>query len=251
MPYLQLQNKKLWVLGPVIAAALFIMPRFANQLLADNLCPSSVYTNPTVSNGSGVYGIFNGPDTVVQPGGTPAGGVTLGAYNAPVNSNTFTLSSDKQQYCLGDTPTYSLRASLSWANQTINWTSIHNGQTTSAAFTVDFSGGWSQQGRVWQPGDEGSWQKIARINGQSRTINLSVQNCGNYVPSQPNFFNGYNGPDTVFSTNGSGQTTNNNTSANNFPSTNTSLSGGTAERPGVSVGTGAGCVVTPSHECLY
>lgn len=126
--------------------------------------------NFTVQNCGGSSGSFPTPTP------TPVGSF---------GSGSFSLSSNNQ-FCVGQTPTYTISSSPAWANQTINWTSSHNGSINSQAnFLLDGSGNWTASGNTWQSNDVGSWQKTAVINGVSQNLSFSVQNCGGSTGFNP------------------------------------------------------------------
>lgn len=109
-------------------------------------------------------------------------------YVSPV-SGSFSLSSNNN-YCVNQSPTYSISAPGSWGSQNIQWTSTHNGQiNVQNTYSLNSSGSWSATGSTWQNSDIGSWTKTAVINGQTQTLNFTVQSCG--AGSGNN--NGYNG----------------------------------------------------------
>jgi hypothetical protein len=94
-------------------------------------------------------------------------------------SGSFTLTSNNN-FCVGQTPVYTITSQSSLSGQTINWTSTHGGVTAGqSTFTLDISGYWSASGNMWGSSDIGSWQKTAVINGLTQTLTFSVQNCGN------------------------------------------------------------------------
>ena len=114
--------------------------------------------------------------------------VSMGLFSLPRAANrlsadftagSFSLTSNNN-FCVGQTPIYTIASQSSLAGQTINWTSTHGGVTAGqSSFTLDSSGYWSASGNMWSSSDIGSWQKTAAINGLTQTLTFSVQSCGN------------------------------------------------------------------------
>jgi len=164
-----------------VAVALLLLPRPAQKLSAQN----DYYYNAGSRQRQQNQNYYNYP-------------VNNQYYNSPTANSaagSFGLTSDAQTYCLGQIPTYTITAPLSWSGQTISWTSSHNGIVTQNSFMLSNNGSqsfWSASGNTWQSGDEGQWTKTALINGQNQVLTLTVQNCGN-TGSQTTSSTGFGG----------------------------------------------------------
>ncbi len=99
-------------------------------------------------------------------------------------NGTFTLTSNND-YCVGETPTYTITSPSNWANQNGQWTSTFENEIISQPnFTLDSSGSWTASGDPWQDNHIGHWKKTATINGVTKTLEFNVHTCGT-SPTSP------------------------------------------------------------------
>ncbi|MDR3642705.1 MAG: hypothetical protein P4L74_03720 [Candidatus Doudnabacteria bacterium] len=147
-----------WLFAALLATGLILLPRAADKLSAD----------------------YYGTQTGAVNGDAPAN-TTAYNYNGTTtgSSGSFSLTSNNS-YCVGQIPVYTITAPSSWGGQTISWTSAHNGAAASqTSFTLGSGGTWSASGNSWITSDVGIWTKTATISGQTQSLNINVQNCGN------------------------------------------------------------------------
>ncbi len=101
---------------------------------------------------------------------------------------SYTLTTNKTDYCVGDIPQYTITSSPALAGKKILWSSFFNGQPTGEintdyGFYLDANGFWSAYGSGWYSKDIGSWVKEANIDGVKKSVSFTVRNCAAPVPT--------------------------------------------------------------------
>ena len=109
-------------------------------------------------------------------------------YQNPGTGNISFFSNNN--YCVGQTPTYTVQAGMWAANQMATWLSSGPHGANQTTITMDNSGNFSGSGNTWSTFDIGNWTKTVTILGVSRSINFSVSSCGNN--GNQNNYNNYN-----------------------------------------------------------
>jgi len=94
-----------------------------------------------------------------------------------------TLSLKVKNFCVGDTPYYTVTGSDGLANEYIRWSSTLNGQSTGevqAGYSqyTNSSGDWSgPSSGSWKASHIGNWTKTAHVGGVDASYSFKVEDC--------------------------------------------------------------------------
>ncbi|MCX6797066.1 MAG: hypothetical protein NTX98_01130 [Candidatus Doudnabacteria bacterium] len=106
----------------------------------------------------------------------------------PTPNINFNLTTRTNEYCVGETPQYSITSSSALAGKKILWSSFLNGTATQEidadyGFYLDGSGNWSAYGNPWIPSNVGSWRKEANIDGVRKSVSFTVGTASRCNPT--------------------------------------------------------------------